>query len=184
MDKMKWLISFLVAVLIFFGWNQYSQSSYYMKNDTIFEINKEDIFFISITQNKDSLSLSFDGEQWAIDDHDSLIIKQNTLDTFFEKIISLKKGSLVSKNEKNWDKYMVGDSTGTHLQFKDYNGNIIAEAIIGRSSSEWSSSNIRINNSVEVFQTNENISWQVNPSATYWGEVPAVEEDSLSTDLQ
>ena len=172
MDKMKWMIPFLVAVLALFALSRYSQSSYYLKSDNIFQIEKSDIFNVLIFQNEDTLSLTYDGEAWAIDNHDTLEIKQNNLDSFLDKITSLEKGSLVSKNKKNWDKYMVGDSTGTHFVLKNVSGDIIAQATVGRSGSEWSSSNIRINNATEVYQTNENISWQLNTSADYWGEVP------------
>ena len=119
MDKMKWMIPFLVAVLALFALSRYSQSSYYLKSDNIFQIEKSDIFNILIFQNEDTLSLTYDGEAWAIDNHDTLEVKQNNLDSFLDKIITLEKGSLVSKNQKNWDKYMVGDTTGTHLVFKN-----------------------------------------------------------------
>ena len=55
---------------------------------------------------------------------------------------------------------------------KDYNGGILAKATVGRASAEWASSNIRVAEEIEVYQTNENISFQLNTSPTYWGEVP------------
>ena len=66
MDKMKWMIPFLVAVLALFALSRYSQSSYYLKSDNIFQIEKSDIFNILIFQNEDTLSLTYDGEAWAI----------------------------------------------------------------------------------------------------------------------
>ena len=100
MDKMKWMIPFLVAVFALFALSRYSQSSYYLKSDNIFQIEKSDIFNILIFQNEDTLSLTYDGEAWAIDNHDTLEVKQNNLDSFLDKIITLEKGSLVSKNQK------------------------------------------------------------------------------------
>ena len=79
---------------------------------------------------------------------------------------------------------MVGDSTGTHLNFLDYNGELLGNIIVGRSNAEWSSNNVRIEDGVEVYQTNENVSWQLNTSATFWGEVPSPPEaDSTDIDL-
>ena len=79
---------------------------------------------------------------------------------------------------------MVGDSTGTHLSFFDYNGLLLSNIIVGRSNAEWASSNVRIGDKVEVYQTNENVSWQLNTSATFWGEVPSSPEaDSIDIDL-
>ena len=51
--------------------------------------------------------------------------------------------------------------------------------VVGRSNAEWSPSNIRIGDKPEVYHTSENVSWQINPSPTYWGEV--VQADSIST---
>ena len=57
--------------------------------------------------------------------------------------------------------------------------------IVGRSNADWASSNIRIGDAVEVYQSNENISWQLNTSPTHWGEVPEpVSTDSLDIDLK
>ena len=79
---------------------------------------------------------------------------------------------------------MVGDSTGTRLDFLDYNGEYLGSIIVGRSNAEWSSSNVRIEDEVEVYQTNDNVSWQLNTSPTHWGEVPApAEQDSTDSDL-
>ena len=77
---------------------------------------------------------------------------------------------------------MVGDSTGTHLKFLDYNKNTLAQITVGRSNAEWSTSNIRINDEPEVYHSSENVSWQINPSPNHWGEV--VEPDSTKSDSQ
>ena len=58
---------------------------------------------------------------------------------------------------------MVGDSTGTHLKFIDYNNETLSKIVVGRSNAEWSTSNIRIGDSPEVHHTSENVSWQINP---------------------
>ena len=114
-----------------------------------------------------------------------MTVKENTINSFFEKILDLKRTTLISKNSSKWDKFMVGDSTGTHLIFLDYNNDSIGKIIVGRSNAEWSSSNIRIGDAIEVYQSNENISWQLNTSPTHWGEVPEpLSADSLDIDLE
>jgi len=178
-----WIIG-LVSLLIVFSLSQFKQNSLDTRSDQIFNIDKSDIFEINIHQGIDSLSLSFNGDSWSILNHDSLQVKDNTLNDFFDKLLSLKRTSLVSKNASKWDKFMVGDSTGTHLDFLDYNGEYLGSIIVGRSNAEWSSSNVRIEDEVEVYQTNENVSWQLNTSPTHWGEVPApAEQDSTDSDL-
>ena len=178
-----WIIG-LVSLLILFSLSQFKQNSLDTRSDQIFNIDKSDIFGINIHQGIDSLSLSFNGDNWSIINHDSLQVKDNTLNGFFDKLLNLKRTSLVSKNPLKWDKFMVGDSTGTHLVFLDYNGESLGSIIVGRSNAEWSSSNVRIENEIEVYQTNENVSWQLNTSPTHWGEVPTpAEPDSTDSDL-
>ena len=58
----------------------------------------------------------------------------------------------------------------------------LSKVIIGRSNAEWSSSNIRIGDDPEVYHTNENVSWQINPSPMYWGEV--AKNDSITTETE
>jgi len=176
-----WIIG-LTSLILLFTLSQFKQSSLISRSDQIFNIAKSDIFGIQIRQGEDSLSLSFNGDIWSILGHDSLQVKDNTLNSFFDKLLSLKRTSLVSKNSSKWDKFMVGDSTGTHLSFIDYNGELLSNIIVGKSNAEWASSNVRIGDMAEVYQTNENVSWQLNTSATFWGEVPSPPEAD-STDI-
>ena len=167
-----WIVG-LIALIILFTLTQFKQSSLTSRSDQIFNINKSEIFGIQIRNGEDSLSLSFNGDSWSILGHDSLKVKDNALNSFFDKLLNLKRTSLVSKNLSKWDKFMVGDSTGIHLNFFDYNGELLSNIIVGRSNAEWASNNVRIGDKVEVYQTNENVSWQLNTSATFWGEVPS-----------
>ena len=184
MNKYKGWIFGLIALVILFSISQFNQNSLLSKSDQVFNIERDDIFGINIQQLSDSISLSFNGDNWSIDGHDSLTVKDNTINSFFEKILGLKRTTLISKNSSKWDKFMVGDSTGTHLSFIDYNGELLSNIIVGRSNAEWASSNVRIGDKVEVYQTNENVSWQLNTSATFWGEVPSSPEaDSTDIDL-
>ncbi len=185
MNKYKGWIFGLIILIILFAISQFNQNSLSSKSDQVFSIERDDIFGIEIHELSDSISLSFNGDTWSIDDHDSLTVKENTINSFFEKILDLKRTTLISRNSSKWDKFMVGDSTGTHLIFLDYNNESIGKIIVGRSNAEWSSSNIRIGDAIEVYQSNENISWQLNTSPTHWGEVPEpLSADSLDIDLE
>ncbi len=185
MNKYKGWIFGLIILIILFAISQFNQNSLSSKSDQVFSIERDDIFGIEIHELSDSISLSFNGDTWSIDDHDSLTVKENTINSFFEKILDLKRTTLISRNSSKWDKFMVGDSTGTHLIFLDYNNESIGKIIVGRSNAEWSSSNIRVGDAIEVYQSNENISWQLNTSPTHWGEVPEpLSADSLDIDLE
>lgn len=175
------LMSIVLGFLIFlFLINKWQQNKLNSSTNRVFNIEKEDVFGIEISTKDELLSLTFDGEKWSIDDHDSLEVKIATLNSFFDKVLTVEKTVPVSKNKKKWDKFMVGDSTGTRLVFEDFDGKTLAEVVIGRSSAEWSSSNIRIESFDEVFQTNENVNWLVNVSPTYWGEIPSPDTSSIN----
>ena len=77
---------------------------------------------------------------------------------------------------------MVDDSSGAKLKLLDFESKVLSEVVVGRSNAEWSSSNIRIGDGPEVYHTSENISWQINPSPSYWGEV--VQSDSTSSEIE
>ena len=168
----KWLLFALGFLLVLFSINQLQQRNLGSNSDQIFSIKRDDVFQFQIAKGDESVALTFNGESWSIDGNDTLLVKENTINGFFNNVLKVKRTSLVSKNTKNWDKYNVGDSTGTHLIVKDYNGEILAKVTVGRSSAEWAYSNIRVAEEIEVYQTNENISFQLNTSPTYWGEVP------------
>ena len=181
--NMKWLLIALGVLVVLFGVNTIQQNKFTSKSDDVFNLDRSDVFQINIAQGKDSISLSFNGESWAIDGNDTLQVKVNTMDQFFESVLNVKRTSLISKNAEKWDKFNVGDSTGSLLVLKDHNSESLGRITVGRSSAEWSASNIRVGDEVEVYQTNDNIAWQLNTSPTYWGEVPPPPEpDSTAID--
>ena len=123
MDKMKWLFIALPILIIIFLINSNQQNKLGSNSDQIFEIEKEDIFFIDISKADEIISLLFDGQSWSIKGNDTLIVKENSIDSFFNSVLKVKRTSMVSKNKNNWDKFNVGDSTGTQLVLSDQNKN-------------------------------------------------------------
>ena len=170
--NLKWFLIALAVLIVFYGIDSIQQSNRGSSSDQIFEIDREDVFNFDISKGNEFISLYFNGESWFIDGNDSLVVKENTMNSFFNNVLKVRRNSLVSKNQNNWDKFNVGDSSGTHLVLKDHNGEHLSKITVGSSKAEWSSSNIRVGDEIDVYQTNENISWQLNTSPTYWGEVP------------
>ena len=180
---MKRLFVVLGILVILFGINQMQQSGRGSSSDYVFNLERDNIFSFNITKGEEAITLQFNGESWAIKGNDTLVVKENTMNSFFSNILEVKRTSLVSKNSAKWEKFNVSDTTGTRLVLIDHNGKTLGQVIVGRSNAEWSSSNIRVGDEQEVYQTNENISWQLNTSPTYWGEVPPTPEpDSTALD--
>ena len=96
--QMKWMIAALIVLLALFAINSYQQGKYNTTSDRVFDLERENIFAFEISKGDDFISLSFDGESWYIDEHDSLTVKSNTVNSFLNTILSLKKTSLVSTN--------------------------------------------------------------------------------------
>ncbi len=180
-NTMKWLLAALGVLLLLYGITQLQQRGLQSSSEQVFDITRADVYGIHITNDSDSLLLRFDGVKWNIANHDSLQVKENTLNNFFARILDLKRTSLISKNPDKWDKFMVGDSTGTYLQLLDISGGTLGTIIVGRSNADWSTSNMRVGDEVEVFQTSENISRLLNTSPTYWGQVPPPPPETDST---
>ena len=113
----KWLLFALGVLLVLFSINQLQQRNLGSNSDQIFSLKRDDVFQFQITKGNESVSLTFNGESWSIDGNDTLLVKENTINGFFNNVLKVKRTSLVSKNAKNWDKYNVGDSTGTCLLY-------------------------------------------------------------------
>ena len=74
-NNMKWLLIAFGVLLVLFGINKMKQNQLTSKSDQVFDIDREDVFQINIVQGNDSISLSFNGESWAIDEIDTLQVK-------------------------------------------------------------------------------------------------------------
>ena len=84
-NNMKWLLIAFGVLLVLFGINKIKQNQLTTKSDQVFDIDREDVFQINIVQGNDSISLSFNGESWPIDEIDTLQVKDSTLDQFFSQ---------------------------------------------------------------------------------------------------
>ena len=72
----------------------------------------------------------------------------------------------------NWSKYAVDDAMGTHVVVYDVEGELLAHAVFGRSSTDWARNYVRIGDGPEVYLTDRSIVYQVSTDATFWGEKP------------
>ncbi len=181
--QIKWLVIGFVVVAGLFFLSQLRQDNLSTDTRPLFSFSKEDIYGIKIQKEKDTLSLYFNSVNWRIEGHDSLEVREGTLNAFFDKILTVKMSSPVSQNPNRWDKYNVGDSTGTTLTFLDIQNQELTTIIVGQSGAGWATSNVRIPDNNNVYQTSENIVYSLSINPKYWGNIPPPPEpDSTSTD--
>jgi hypothetical protein len=180
------LIILAVLVILYFI-NTRMQDKYTAKDTDLFSKDREHVTRIYVQKNDEELELVKVDTLWTITNHDSLNVKKNIINNFFDDIEGIEREeSPVSTNPKNWNKYSVDDSAGTHLTLYGLNDKELGRYVLGRSKTNWSQNAIRINDGSNVYLTSKNILHRIQTKPTYWGEKPKPpeeedpKEDSLS----
>ena len=177
----------LAGLVILYFINTRMQDKYTAKDTDLFSNSREHITRIFIQKNDEELELVKVDTLWTITNHDSLDVKKNIINNFFDDIEGIEREeSPVSTNPKNWNKYSVDDSAGTHLTLYGLNDKELGRYVLGRSKTNWSQNAIRINDGSNVYLTSKNILHRLQTKPTYWGVKPKPpteeepKEDSLS----
>lgn len=166
----------VLAVLYFI--NSRAQNQYEAKDTDLFSKNREHITRIYIQKNSEELELLKEDTLWNISGHDTLSMKKNILNNFFDDLEGIEREeSPISTNPKNWGKYSVDDSAGTHLSLFGLNDKKLGRYVLGRSKTNWSQNAIRIDDNPEVYLTSKNILHRLQTRPTYWGEKPKPPEE-------
>ena len=149
-------------------------------SELIFKGDIEDVHKILLYKGNESVELVKENNQWIIFGNDSLMVRENRIDDFFNKVLNTKKETLVLDNKERWHVLSVDDSLGTHLELYNNNDKKVGYYVFGRSSKDWKHNYVRIGNKSNVYLTDQNIVNNLNPRATFWGEKPKpIESDSL-----
>ena len=159
----------LIIILII---NNNKQSAFISQSNQIFEKNINDIQKILIQKNNEAIELIKVDTTWEILGNDTLIIKERSLDSFFDKVLTVNKETLISENPEKYDKFSISDSLGTHLALINLKNETIAYYVFGRSNTDYSRSYVRIGNDPNVYLTDQNVTYMLNTQETYWGEMP------------
>ena len=179
----------LAALVILYFINTRMQDKYTAKDINLFSKDREHITRIYVQKNDEELELVKVDTLWTITNHDSLNVKNSIINNFFDDIEGIsREESPVSTNPKNWSKYSVDDSAGTHLTLYGLNDKELGRYVLGRSKTNWSQNAIRINDGSSVYLTTKNILHRLQTKPTYWGEKPKppeeeAKEDSLNVPL-
>ncbi len=175
----------LAALVILYFINTRMQDKYTARDTDLFSKDREHITRIYVQKNAEELELVKVDTLWTITNHDSLNVKNSIINNFFDDIEGIsREESPVSTNPKNWSKYSVDDSAGTHLTLYGLNDKELGRYVLGRSKTNWSQNAIRINDGSSVYLTTKNILHRLQTKPTYWGEKPKpLEEEPIEDSL-
>ena len=169
-NKLYISIGLLLVLVLFYIINVNQQKNYQSTSNQIFNFNKEQVNRFLIKSESTTIEIQKVDTSWVISNNDSLTLKENVLNTFFDKIFSLESETMMTKNPEKWSKYNIDDVLGTHLIFYSTNNDVLGTFIFGKSSSDFSRCYIRFNDKPEVFLVNQNIMYSLQIRPEYWGE--------------
>ena len=162
---------FGVVVILYFI-SQSGQKKYRAQSNNVFSILMEEVYRFDVQKDSLYIALQRKDTTWQITGNDSLLIQANRINDVENKILNIKRESVVSKKPSKWKSFNVDDSLGTKITFYGFNDEVLGEAIFGRSKSDWQRSYVRLIGEDNVYMTNENVinSLQIRP--TFWGQKP------------
>ena len=160
----------LAVLILFYILNINQQKNYQSTSSQIFDFNQTQVNSFLIKSESATIEIQRVDTSWAITNNDSLVLKENILNTFFDKIFTLESETIMTKNSEKWSKYNIDDLLGTHLTFYDFNNDVIGTFVFGRSSSDFSRCYIRLGDKSEVYLVNQNIMFNLQTRPEYWGE--------------
>jgi len=170
-------ISLIVLVILIgiYLINIRSQSKLKSTYTAIFTDDPEDIFKFLIQNGKEAIELARVDTMWQISGNDTLEVKSQSMDNLFDKVLKVNRGTIISENQNNYEKYSVDDSTGTHLAVIDSKGETIGYYVFGRSNSDYSRSYVLVGSDPKVYLADQNVTYMLQTRPTYWGEKPKEE---------
>ncbi len=180
MDKnLKYGIIVLGVLIVAYMLNTMGQNTYSSTSSSMFTGEVDDIARVVITKNRDRLELVKVDTTWQITGHDTLVIKRRSVENLFTKALMVKKGTVLSENPEKWNKYSVDDSTGTHVYLFNFSDEDMGHFVFGSSKADYSRNNLRIPGDNSVYQTDQNVVWNLSTRPNYWGQKPKPPEPEI-----
>lgn len=170
--NMKYGLSVFVLLVAVYALTVLYQQNYTSNSMDLYQKDEGAVCRVVIKKGSEELEIIKVDTSWQITGHDSLIIKENSIENLFEKVLKTKKGTVLSINPEKYAKYSVDDSSGTHLILYDPFDDEIGHFIFGSSKSDYSRNNVRVKGDESVYQTDQNVVWIINTRPDYWGQKP------------
>ncbi len=166
----------LVVITGLYFLNRSSQSKLESTSQAIFTDDPEDVFKFLIQNGEDAIELARADTSWRISGNDTLVIKSQSIDNLFDKVLKVNRGTIISENPERYHKYSVDDSSGIHLAVINAKGETVGYYVFGRSKSDYSRSYVRVGDDPTVYLADQNVTYLLATRATYWGEKLKLEE--------
>ena len=174
--KLKISVGILIVLVCFYLYDNSKQNSYQGSYSEAFKFDHSKISKVIILKNNDGIELEKADSIWQINGHDSLVIKQSSIDKLFNETLLVKINTLpVSNKPKDLSIYSLDSTLGINLILLDAKGQSLSNSIFGISPSNYYSNFYRDFDSQTVYKTDSNILTYLTTSLKYWGE--AAKED-------
>ena len=170
--NMKILLAILGVIVILYFISQSGQKKHQAQSNDVFSIVMEEVYRFDVQKDSLYIALQRKDTTWQITGNDSLLIQENRINDVENKILTIKRESVVSKKPSKWKSFNVDDSLGTKITFYGFNDEVLGEAIFGRSKSDWQRSYVRLIGGDNVYMTNENVINSLQMRPTVWGNKP------------
>jgi len=170
--NMKILLAILGVIVILYFISQSGQKKHQAQSNDVFSIVMEEVYRFDVQKDSLYIALQRKDTTWQITGNDSLLIQENRINDVENKILTIKRESVVSKKPSKWKSFNVDDSLGTKITFYGFNDEVLGEAIFGRSKSDWQRSYVRLIGGDNVYMTNDNVINSLQMRPTFWGKKP------------
>ena len=170
--NMKILAIILGVIVILYFISQSGQKKHQAQSNDVFSIVMEEVYRFNVQKDSLYIALQRKDTTWQITGNDSLLIQANRINDVENKVLTIKRESVVSKKPSKWKSFNVDDSLGTKITFYGFNDEVLGEAIFGRSKSDWQRSYVRFIGEDNVYMTNENVINSLQMRPTFWGKKP------------
>ena len=170
--NMKILATILGVIIILYFISQSGQKKHQAQSNDVFSIVMEEVYRFDVQKDSLYIALQRKDTTWQITGNDSLLIQANRINDVENKVLTIKRESVVSKKPSKWKSFNVDDSLGTKITFYGFNDEVLGEAIFGRSKSDWQRSYVRLIGEDYVYMTNENVINSLQMRPTFWGKKP------------
>lgn len=175
------VVILLLAVGLFYVYRARSMRA--VSPEPIFERDKTEVHRVAIRKGGREIELVREDGEWRISGNDTLEVRPNRLDGLFNRVLKAKRATVMTERTDRWATYSVDDSTGTRLKVMGEGGVVLGEYVFGQSRSDWSKSYVRIPPDPTVYLADENVTFQLDPDETFWGEAPKAEEDDSGVEI-